>query len=170
VQIIALTTQISELKNEFSKVKIVSKSYKKTLTPGTDNSSNTKPWGNFELWRLTKVNNGAEFNMVEKDGKKLYWCNQHQYPGNATKRMYVFHKPTDHDLWAAKKADFKKKKGNRHAKIPNLTPPAASTLNPQAATKLSLAKSLQEALTTTAGLSKDRFSKIWDKCCNDLGD
>jgi hypothetical protein len=103
-QIIALTTQISELKNEFSKVKIAGRSNEKTLTPGTDDNSNVKPWGNFEQWRLTKVNNGAEFNMVKKDGKKLYWCDQHQYPGNATKGIYVFHKPTDYDLWAAKKA------------------------------------------------------------------
>jgi hypothetical protein len=95
---------------------------------------------------------------------------QHHYPGNTTKGMYVFHKPTDHDLWAAMKADYKKKKGgNIDAKVPNLTTPAASTLNPHTATKLSLAKSLQEALTTAAGLSKDQFYKIWDECCNDLG-
>jgi hypothetical protein len=127
------------------------------------------PWGYFEKRCLTKVNNDAEFNMVKKDGKKLYWCNQHQYPGNATKGMYVFHKPTDHDSWAAKKAKSKKKKGNRDAKIPNSTAPAAPKLNFCNATKLSLAKPLQEALTTTAGLSKDQFSKIWDKCYNDLG-
>jgi hypothetical protein len=151
-----LTTQISELKNEFSKVKITAKPNEKTLTPGTDNNSNVKPWGNFEQWRLMKINNGAEFNMVKKDRKKLYWCNQHQYPGNKTKGMYVFHKPTDHDSWATKKADYKKKKGvNRDAKVPDSTTPAASTLNPHAATKLSLAKSLQEALSTTTGLSKD---------------
>ncbi len=155
-QIIPLTTQISELKNEFSKVKITAKPNEKTLTPGTDNNSNVKPWGNFEQWRLMKINNGAEFNMVKKDRKKLYWCNQHQYPGNKTKGMYVFHKPTDHDSWATKKADYKKKKGvNRDAKVPDSTTPAASTLNPHAATKLSLAKSLQEALSTTTGLSKD---------------
>jgi hypothetical protein len=47
--------------------------------------------------------------MVEKDGKKLYWCDQHQYPGNATEGMYVFH--TNHDSWAAKKVYYKKKKG-----------------------------------------------------------
>jgi hypothetical protein len=103
-QFIALTTQISELKDKISKVKIAAKPNEKTLTPGTDNNSNVKPWGNFEQWCLTKVNNGAEFNMIEKNGKKLYWCDQHQYPGNATKGIYVFHKPTDYDLWAAKKA------------------------------------------------------------------
>ncbi len=169
-QIIASTTQISELKNKFSKVKIAAKPNKKTLISGTDDTSKAKQWGNFELRRITKVNNGTEFNMVEKDGRKLYWCNQHQYPGNAAKGMYVFHKPTDHDSWAAKKASYKKKKGgSTDAKVPDATTPAALMLNPHAATKLSLAKSLQEALTTTAGLSKDQFSKIWDKYCNDLG-
>jgi hypothetical protein len=63
-QIIALTTQISELKNEFSKVKIATMSNKKTPTSGTDDTVNLKPWGNFEKWRITKVNNDAEFNMV----------------------------------------------------------------------------------------------------------
>ncbi len=67
VQIIVLTTQISELKNKFSKVKITAKPNEKTLTSGTEDTSKAKQWGNFELWRLTKVNNGAEFNMVEKD-------------------------------------------------------------------------------------------------------
>ncbi len=125
------------MKNKISKVKIVAKPNENTLTPGTNDNSNVKPWGIFEQWGLTKDNNGAEFNMVEKDGKKLYWCDQHQYPGNATKGMYVFHKPTDHDSWAAKKADYKNKKGgNRDAKVPNSMTPAASTLNPHAAAYL----------------------------------
>ena len=61
-----MTTQISELKNKISKVKIAAKPNEKT---GTDNNSNGKPWGNFEQWHHTKVNNGADFNMVKKDGK-----------------------------------------------------------------------------------------------------
>jgi hypothetical protein len=28
---------------------------------------------------------------------------------------------------------------------------------------------LKEALTTTAGLTEDRFQKIWQNCCNALG-
>jgi hypothetical protein len=35
--------------------------------------------------------------------------------------------------------------------------------------KLSLAKSLQEALTTTAGLTKDQFNKIWESSFNASG-
>jgi hypothetical protein len=122
---------------------------------------------NGALQKLITVQNST---WLKKVGKKLYWCGQHQYPGNATKGMYVFHKPTDHDSWAAKRVDCKKKKGgNRDAMVPNSTTPVASTLNPHAATKLSLATSLQEALTTTTGLSEDQFFKIWEKCCNDLG-
>ena len=37
------------------------------------------------------------------------------------------------------------------------------------ASKLSLAKSLQEALTTNAGLSEDQFNKIWADACSASG-
>ena len=49
---------------------------------------------------------------------------------------------------------------------PPSTTPAASAAS---ASKLSLAKSLQEALKTTAGLSEDQFNKIWADACNALG-
>jgi hypothetical protein len=65
-QIIALTTQISELKQEFSQVKSLAKSSNKEPTP----FSNQKL--QFKNWHLTKVDNNTEFNMVEKDGKKYY--------------------------------------------------------------------------------------------------
>jgi len=98
-QIIALTTQLSELKTELH---LLSKN-NKTKDLDDKTPSGDKRYGNFEAWRLTKVNNNVEFNMVEKDGKKFYWCDQHQYPGCETKGMYVFHKPTEHDAWLARK-------------------------------------------------------------------
>jgi hypothetical protein len=60
----------------------------------------------FELWRLKKVDNKAEHNMIERDGKTWYWCNNHTYnsKGVVTQRMYVFHKPiSEHGAWRAKK-------------------------------------------------------------------
>ena len=178
-QIIALTTQLSELKTELHSLSKNNKT--KNLDEKTP--SGDKKYGNFEAWRLTKVNNNVEFNMVEKDGKKFYWCDQHQYPGCETKGMYVFHKPTEHDLWKARKDEFNKKRGKKNGP-PNTTlasasPPAsASTVSTNVskastastnASKLSLAKSLQEALTTTAGLSVDQFQKIWQSCCDASG-
>ena len=50
-------------------------------------------------------------------------------------------------------------------KVP--TPATAST--DSSAAKLSLSKSLQAALVTTAGLSADQFQKIWADACNELG-
>jgi hypothetical protein len=49
---------------------------------------------------------------------------------------------------------------------PPSTTPAASAAS---TSKLSMAKSLQEALTTTAGLSDNQFNKIWENACNALG-
>jgi hypothetical protein len=89
--------------------------------------------------------------------------------------MYVFHKPTEHDAWKAHKDELNKKRGKKTGS--NTAPAAASTSVPSIlastvstnASKLSLAKSLQEALTTTAGLTGDQFQKIWQNCCNASG-
>ncbi len=45
-------------------------------------------------------------NMIERDGKTWYWCNNHRYNnrGVVTQGMYFFHKPgSEHDAWQAKK-------------------------------------------------------------------
>jgi hypothetical protein len=47
------------------------------------------------------------------------------------------------------------------------TPVSGST--DSSAVKLSLSKSLQAALATTAGLSADQFQKIWAEACNESG-
>jgi hypothetical protein len=52
------------------------------------------------------------------------------------------------------------------------TPKAAtpvSGLTYPSALKLSLSKSFQAALVTTAGLSADQFQKIWAETCNESG-
>ena len=167
-QIIALTTQLSELKTELH---LLSKNNKTNLNDKTPLSE--KKYGNFEAWRLTKVNNNVEFNMVEKNDKNFYWCDQHQYPNCETKGMYVLHKPAEHDAWKARKDELNKKRGKKNGP-PTTTPmtvsPPASASNASTnASKLSLAKSFQEALTTTAGLSEDQFQKIWQSCCDASG-
>jgi hypothetical protein len=61
-QIIALTTQLSELKTEIqSLTKNASQELRKGSTADKPSSS-PKNYGNFEAWRLIKVNNNAEFN------------------------------------------------------------------------------------------------------------
>jgi hypothetical protein len=120
------------------------------------------------------VNNNEEYNMIEKDGKAFYWCNKHKYPMSETLGMYVAHKPTEHDAWQACKTALndhhgrgRRDKAHTPASVTATTAPKAS-VQPNAS-KLSLAKSLQEAMTTTAGLTKDQFNKIWESCCNALG-
>ncbi len=34
----------------------------------------------FQKWNLTKVEDGYKFNMVERDGTKLWWCDNHRHP------------------------------------------------------------------------------------------
>jgi hypothetical protein len=85
--------------------------------------------------------------------------------------MYVFHKPTDHGAWLEHKTALNRQRG-KGGKEKATTPASAPTPKPSptpGAAKLSLAKSLQEALTTTTGLTDDQFTKIWDNCCSALG-
>ncbi len=159
LQIIALTTQILELKMEIQSLTSTHASNKSSKGP--------KNYGNIEAWCLVKINNNAEFNMVEKGNKKLYWCDKHQYPGSDVKGMYVFHKPTEHDAWKARKDELNKRHGKKSSSkdtqstTPASMPSVAASTASTSASKLSLAKSLQEALTTTARLSEDQFNKIW---------
>jgi len=84
-QIIALTTQITELKKEFNKVKAA-----KSITPSTPTPSG--PGSNkFEQWRLEKVDNKEEFNMVVRYGKTYYWCDKHKFPSSNVQGMYLYH-------------------------------------------------------------------------------
>jgi hypothetical protein len=173
-QIIALITQLSELKTEIQSLSKNASDKSKCSAP-EKSSSSAKNYGNFEAWRLTKVNNNTEFNMIEKGDKKYYWCDEHQYPGCETKGMYIFHKPTEHNAWKARKDELNKKRGKKSgtgstpAVVPASVPSNAAATISTNASKLSLAKSLQEALTTTAGLTEDQFQKIWQNCCDALG-
>jgi len=90
--------------------------------------------------------------------------------------MYVFHKPTEHDTWQERKLALIGRHGKKGDKEKTTTPastpaytPASKPSSTPSAAKLSLAKSLWEALATTTGLTDDQFNKIWDKCCSALG-
>jgi hypothetical protein len=161
-QIIALTTQITELKKEFNETKAAKKSIAPAPVPSGPGSNK------FEQWRLEKVDNKKKFNMIVKDGKTYYWCNKHKYPTSDIQGMYVFHKPTNHDAWLECKTalnGWRRKGGKEKATTPASAPTPKLSLTPDAA-KLSLAKSLQEALTMTVGLTDNQFNKIWENCCS----
>jgi hypothetical protein len=168
-RIIALTTQLTELKTEIGKLSA------SKATPKLDDG---KPAGGpakyvFQLWRLEKIDNKAEHNMVERDGKTWYWCDKDRYnnKGVITNGMYVAHKPDEHDAWINRRKNGRKggaaaSTGNDPAGKPTTTP---SVSNDSSASKLSLSKSLQAALVTTAGITEDQFKKIWAEACNALG-
>jgi hypothetical protein len=51
--------------------------------------------------------------MVVKDGKTYYWCDKHKYPLSGVQGMYVFHKPTDHDVWLERKTALNGRHGGK---------------------------------------------------------
>ncbi len=65
-QIIALTTQITELKREFNEVK-AAKNITCSTPPPRGPGSNK-----FEQWCLEKVDNEEESNMIVRDGKTYF--------------------------------------------------------------------------------------------------
>ena len=78
--------------------------------------------------------------------------------------MYVTHKPDQHDTWSEQR-----KKGRKGASTQASTDNKETPAIANAASKLSLSKSLQAALATTAGNSEDQFNKIWAEACNASG-
>ena len=101
-QIIALTMQISALESKVSKLSTdrTSNGQSATSSGGTGASAFNSDTFIFELWYLEKVDNKAEHNMIERDGKTWYWSNNYMYnnKGVVTQGMYFFHKPgSEHD-------------------------------------------------------------------------
>jgi hypothetical protein len=120
----------------------------KTLTNTFTPTSASSVTGKFEQWHPENIDNKEEFNMIVKVGKIYYWCDKHKDPLSANQGMYVFHKPTEHDAWLACKTALNEQRRNRSKAKPTIpapvpTPKPSVTLSDA---KLSLAKSLQEAL------------------------
>ena len=80
-QIIAFTTQISALETKASTLLTERASTGQPMTPTGGDVTGGSNSGNytFELWRLKKVDNKADHNMIEQDGNTWYWCNDHTY-------------------------------------------------------------------------------------------
>ncbi len=174
-QIIVLTTQISKLETKVSKLSRFKAPTGHSTTPsggtGTAGDAGTGNYS-FELWSLKKVDSKAEHSMIKWDGKTWYWCDNHTYnnKGVVTQGMYVFHKPgAEHDAWRTKKDCFKEGGPKEHTVTTPKVPTPAPRSTDSSAAKLSLSKSLQAALVTTAGLSADLFQKIWSDACNESG-
>jgi hypothetical protein len=175
-QIIALTTQLNEIESKLAKLtpKVGGPSLPKTIV-NTGDTPDMK--GTFPLWRLKKVQSSEEHCMVERDGAKWYWCKDGHSFENKPCGMYCIHKPgAGHVAWLARKKKYKQelavKKGNT-IPTPSVTLPASNVATKSnilgEKSKLSLSKSLQSALMTTAGISEDQFKKIWADACASSG-
>ena len=103
-QIISLMTQVSALTTEVTNLKKTpTETSNAGSTPSGSTSSGVKT-GGFEMWRPTKVDNGNEHSMVEKNGRKYYFCEDgHSFDRKAC-GMYCFHKPgAEHVTWKERK-------------------------------------------------------------------
>jgi hypothetical protein len=173
-QIIALTTQLNEMESKLANLtpKVGGPSLPKTIA----NTGDTSYKGTFGLWRLKKVQSSEEHCMIEKDGAKWYWCEDGHSFENKPCGMYCIHKPgAGHVAWLERKEKYKQTEAAKKGKTiptPSVTLPAsnvATKSNIGEKSKLSLLKSLQSALMTTAGISEDQFKKIWADACASSG-
>jgi hypothetical protein len=72
------------------------------------------------------------------------------------------------DIWT-KKGQALASNANDKFISPLLGNDHISLINDSSTAKLSLLKSLQAALMTTAGITEDQFNKIWANACNASG-
>ena len=164
-QIIALTTEVKSLKETISNLK---------SQPPTSNDG-LKSSDLDANWRITKVENGLEHNMVVVDGKSYWWCpDGHKWNGEE-RPLYVTHKPGhQHQRWLERKNRWLENRKSNNEKDKEATAPpadktAAPATNDKGDKKLALSQSLQAALMTKAGLSEDQFQQIWCEACQDSG-
>jgi TolA-binding protein len=162
-QILTLTTQLHAMQTQLTELKNKPQQQQQQSTPTRTTQSN------FDEWRLAKDNNDNEFNMIERDGKRWYWCDDHSFNGRPC-GMYCLHKPGDgHKKWQERK-DARRKKRD---KSPADTAPASTSNDNDKKSgddkKLSLANHLRAALMTQAGVSEDQFQQFWSEACDKSG-
>ena len=166
-QIIALTTQIQNLKSELSSVKS-QQAAAPALPPKSPTRTPTS--SSIDPWRLQKQESGKEFSQIEADGKTSYWCEDGHFFNGKRVGMYCLHRPGDgHKKWQERK-DRRKKRDKTASATPAGTPTkTAPNANDGEQKKLSLAQHLQAALMTNAGLSEDQFQQFWSDACKASG-
>ncbi len=108
--------------------------------------------------------------MIERDGKKFWWCGDgHKWEGKECP-MYCNHKPgAQHNRWLEQKQKWlagRCKMGEKENKAPKNTDFGGTKSNDK---KVDLSQSLQAALMTKSGISEDHFQSIWNKACKKLG-
>ena len=84
-------TQVSGLKTKITTLKQEKKTHAAlTNTNTTPNGINVN---GFKMWCLTKGDNDKEYSMVQKNGKKYYFCKDGHSFNGVKCGMYCFHKP-----------------------------------------------------------------------------
>ena len=70
-QIIALTTKLNEMETKLLKISKPSSCGSAPIATPPNEQQEMK--GNFPLWQIKKIKNGAEHSMFECNGAKWYW-------------------------------------------------------------------------------------------------
>ena len=177
----ALTSKVQELQNKLSS----KPAGNPNDSTSSDRGAGTKTVKEFDKRRLTKVENGKEFNAIFLDGVEHWWCEDGHTWNGVPCGMYCTHKPgAGHVAWRERVDKWKQANKERRAKRQklrdggaataqqtpdiNAKPPAAPRANEEGK-KLALANSLQAVLTTSCGLTPDQFKDMWDKSCAESG-
>lgn len=177
-QIVALTTKLTALQTQIEELK-KSKSGNRDGDGGGDGGGGRNPRGNNSSalnpdgdgkWRLTKLENGKIYGEIERDGRQWWFCEDgHKWDGKEC-GMYCTHKPGEgHQRWLENKR--RRSKRDKNAATTPTLPDSSSTPaeGKKDDKKLTLAKTLQAALMTNAGVSESQFQQIWDEACSESG-
>ena len=136
-KIVALATQVEQLKKELGAARNSSKN---------ENKNTSKVTLNVAEWRKTKSHGDS----VNKDGKQWWWC-PHQH--NHGKGMYVTHPPDKHVSWKEKKLNNKDndKDSKKDANKKTMT----------------LSDNLKAAMVSKFKCSLNDAEELWKSVCKD---
>ena len=145
-KIVALTTQVEELKKKWSN--------KNKGGGGKDNGPGSRDKVKLDVAEWRKTNNlGAK---VTKDGKDWWWC-PHQHNGG--KGLYVTHPPDKHVEWQERRSKRGKDDKSKDGK------PSGGKFNKN----MTLSDNLKAAMVSKFKCTEAEASSIWENVSKNSG-
>ena len=163
-QIIALTTQITEMEKRFEQS---TKAFATSTDVATKKAAPKSGAYTVEPWRLehkgeTTLHEGSTWSWCKGD----HWSNMVKHNG-----MYCKHDTAGHDAWRKHHDDTKAKSQGDQYKPTNDSGTSAKEPEKDEAQpkKLALSERLRTALTTHTGLSSEAYNRIMEEAHRDSG-
>ena len=173
-QIIALATQVEQLKAEVNRttIALATVSTKKEALSGADaGAPSINRRGKRQPYTVKEFRLQFKGDSIMVGGQQYFWCVKDHYSGGQKYNgMYCLHKTDEHDAWRKELDELKhKQRQARGSSAPRTSTTAPKPDGDAEKKKLALSESLRTALCTQAGLTQDVADRIWNEACKESG-